>query len=161
MKEISYSDIDESDYSKLTQIMTDAFNDDTKMHTNLDEDGPKGYNDGSLIRLLCSNNEKVSQKVMIGKEIIGAYVLCQKGNGVCELDMLFIDSEVKSQGIGFEVWNHIENEYTSVNKWVVETPEYSTRNYYFYVNKCGFHYMKEQEYENNSKSFIFEKCINR
>lgn len=32
--------------------MISAFNEDTAMHSDLKEDGPTGYNDGSLIKLL-------------------------------------------------------------------------------------------------------------
>lgn len=54
---LSFSKITSSDYFILTEIMTAAFNEDTALHTNIKEDGPTGYNDGSLIKKL---NEHIS-----------------------------------------------------------------------------------------------------
>ena len=44
-------EITEADVSVLADIMKRAFDDDTRMHTSLEEDGPSGYADGSLERL--------------------------------------------------------------------------------------------------------------
>ncbi len=156
---IDYCDIQEKDFEILTEIMTEAFNDDTKMHTNLIEDGPVGYNDGTLIRKLCSNKKCISQKIILNSKIIGAYTILPKSQDTCELEMLFLDPTIKSKGIGFMTWQHIENTYTWSKKWIVETPAYSKRNYYFYTKKCGFITVNQKQYEDGEQSYIFEKSL--
>ena len=51
-QEVQLEEITEADVSVLADIMKRAFDDDTRMHTSLEEDGPSGYADGSLLRRL-------------------------------------------------------------------------------------------------------------
>ncbi|MGM9538940.1 MAG: GNAT family N-acetyltransferase [Candidatus Onthomonas sp.] len=55
------------------------------------------------------------------------------------LDILFVDPDCHSQGIGLTVWNLIEQMYPETETWETHTPYFETRNIHFYVNKCGFH----------------------
>ncbi len=41
-----------------------------------------------------------------------------------------------------QVWNMFEKLYPDTEVWETETPVFSSRNYNFYVNKCGFHIIK-------------------
>lgn len=49
---LQFLPITPEDYPVLTQIMTAAFDEDTRLHTSLLHDGPRGYNDGTLIKKL-------------------------------------------------------------------------------------------------------------
>ena len=51
------------------------------------------------------------------------------------LDMLFINPVCGARGIGTKVWLDIEKEYPEARTWMLETPDYSKRNHYFY-EKC-------------------------
>lgn len=153
---ITYDNIYSQDYDILSRIMKNAFNDDTRMHTNLQEDGPIGYHDGSLLKELVTKKDYISQKISIDHNIIGAYTISHKEANYT-LEMLFLDPNVQGKGIGNEVWLHIENTYSNARKWYVETPNYSIRNRYFYEHKCGFYVIKENVYENGEKSIIFMK----
>ena len=55
------------------------------------------------------------------------------------LDLLFINPEVHSRGIGFAAWKEAERLYPDTKVWETCTPYFETRNIHFYVNKCGFH----------------------
>ncbi|MGN0595527.1 MAG: GNAT family N-acetyltransferase [Hominimerdicola sp.] len=55
------------------------------------------------------------------------------------LDLLFIDLDSHSKGIGTAVWKIIEEKYPDTISWETHTPYFETRNIHFYVNKCGFH----------------------
>ncbi|MBU3102722.1 GNAT family N-acetyltransferase [Clostridium gasigenes] len=154
---IIFSKIIVDDYKKLTDIMTRAFNEDTSMHTKLKEDGPKGYNDGSLIKKLNENIKNTSMKILYKNEVVGAYTIYEGDNETFYLDMLFIDPNYKNKSLGKLTWQHVEETYRTAKKWSVETPEYSKRNHYFYREKCGFILTGEKIYEDGEKSYIFEK----
>ena len=56
-----------------------------------------------------------------------------------ELELLFVDPEVHSKGIGRAAWEQVERLYPETRVWETCTPYFETRNIHFYVNKCGFH----------------------
>lgn len=152
---ITYDKIEEDDYNILTKIMIEAFNDDTRMHTDLQSGGPLGYDDGTLIRTLNTQKSYLSQKICIGGEIVGAYVI-KLGDEEHGLEMLFLNPTIKNAGIGYKVWQHIEDTYSQVKVWKLETPDYSKRNQHFY-EKCGFLLVGEKTYTNGGKSFSYKK----
>lgn len=154
---IQYEKIHSDDYMVLTRIMTLAFNEDTSIHTELNEDGPKGYNDGSLIKKLNENKDFDSYKIIYENSIVGAYTVGIQKNDESTLEMLFINPQYRKKNLGTIVWKDIEQKYTNVKRWIVETPDYSKRNHYFYTIKCGFTFHMENIYENESKSFVFQK----
>lgn len=152
---ITYEKITEADYDILTECMREAFNEDTRMHTELEKDGPWGYADGSLIRLLNTKEGYISEKICVDGVIVGAYTIVP-GTEAYTLEMLFLHPQRKCKGMGLEVWKHMEENYANAEKWVLETPDYSKRNHHFY-EKCGFHFEKENVYEDGSKSWVFVK----
>ena len=156
---IEYQKIYSVDYEILTKIMTSAFNEDTCMHTDLKEDGPTGYNNGSLIKKLNEHEGFESYKIVYQNNIIGAYTVGIKENMEYTLEMLFIDPDYRKNHLGTIVWNDIEQKYIDGKKWTVETPDYSKRNHRFYSTKCGFTFCRVNIYDNGGKSFIFEKYI--
>ncbi len=56
-----------------------------------------------------------------------------------ELELLFVNPEVHSKGIGYAAWQAVEQLYPETEAWETCTPYFETRNIHFYVNKCGFH----------------------
>ena len=56
-----------------------------------------------------------------------------------ELELLFVDPEAHSKGIGHAAWQKVEQLYPETEVWETCTPCFETRNIHFYVNKCGFH----------------------
>jgi hypothetical protein len=139
--------------------MTAAFNEDTSLHTNIPEDGPPGYNDGSLIKNLNEVEGVESKLILFDNTIIGAYSVRIIRDKEYSLEMLFIDPNYREYHPGTQVWKDIEQEYADAKCWMVETPDYSARNHYFYTVKCGFAFEKENVYDNGEKSFIFKKEI--
>ncbi len=72
-----------------------------------------------------------------GKPVGGVIVHTNGKKG--DLDILFVNPEVHSKGIGYSAWCEIERMYPNVNVWETMTPYFETRNIHFYVNRCGFH----------------------
>lgn len=145
------------DYEILTKVMISAFNEDTAMHTDLKEDGPTGYNDGSLIKLLNENEKFESYKVVYDNNTVGAYTVAIKHNNEYGLEMLFIEPKYRKNHLGTTVWKDIEGRYTDAKKWTIETPDYWKRNHHFYTEKCGSTFQREKVFHNGGKAFTFEK----
>jgi GNAT superfamily N-acetyltransferase len=156
-RKLLYLKIKPDDYKTLTRIMTLAFNEDTSMHTDSKEGGPKGYDDGSLIKRLNEHENFESCKIIYGNDIAGAYTVAIEPNHEYILEMLFIDPKYRKDHLGSAVWKDIEQKYADARRWIVETPEYSKRNYHFYTKKCGFVFKAINTYDDGAKSFIFEK----
>lgn len=154
---LEYKKVYSADYDILTKIMTSAFNEDTSMHTDLKEDGPAGYNDGSLIKKLNEHENYESYKIIYKNNIVGAYTVAANPNKEYSLEMLFIAPIYRKDHLGTAVWKDIEQKYAAAKRWTVETPDYSKRNHHFYTEKCGFRFLKENVCSNGCKSFIFEK----
>jgi len=152
---LTYKILEQSDIPELTPIMKAAFDTDTRMHTDLEEDGPNGYDNGELLQKLMRLENAESKVIYVDSIMVGGYTII-KEKDIYTLDMLFIDPSCSSRGIGTMVWQDIEKEYTEAKTWMLETPDYSKRNHHFY-EKCGFKKIKEHSFENDSKSFVFIK----
>ncbi len=72
-----------------------------------------------------------------GKTAGGVIVRVKQDRG--DLEILFVDPDVHSKGIGYGAWCQIEKMYPDVKVWETLTPYFETRNIHFYVNRCGFH----------------------
>ncbi|MCR4952414.1 MAG: GNAT family N-acetyltransferase [Solobacterium sp.] len=105
-----------------------------------------------------------------GKTAGGVIVRVKQDRG--DLEILFVDPDVHSKGIGYAAWCQIEKMYPDVRVWETLTPYFETRNIHFYVNRCGFHIVEffnshhrgpsEADYETDSEQsldgmFRFEK----
>lgn len=154
---LTYKTLEQRDISELTPIMKAAFDADTKMHTDLEEDGPNGYDNGELLKKLMYLENTESKVIYADGIIVGGYTII-KDEDIYTLDMLFINPTCASKGIGTKVWKDIEKEYTEAKTWMLETPDYSKRNHHFY-EKCGFKKIKEHSFDNGGKSFVFIKYM--
>ena len=72
-----------------------------------------------------------------GKPAGGVIVHVEQDRG--DLEILFVDPDVHSRGIGYAAWCQIEKMFPDVRIWETLTPYFETRNIHFYVNRCGFH----------------------
>lgn len=65
---LCYQKIEPVDFNECTRIMTAAFDWDTALHTDLLHDGPRGYDDGSLIQKRYSDPSCQCYKVLLGQK---------------------------------------------------------------------------------------------
>lgn len=72
-----------------------------------------------------------------GKKAGGIIVSVEKDRG--DLEILFVNPEYHSKGIGQAAWSEMEKLHPEVKIWETLTPYFETRNIHFYVNKLGFH----------------------
>ncbi|MBR2533202.1 MAG: GNAT family N-acetyltransferase [Erysipelotrichaceae bacterium] len=86
----------------------------------------ESIDNGEAYRIICD-----------GVKAGGLIIRIKKDRG--DLDILFIDPDVHSKGIGYAAWCEVEKLHPEVKVWETVTPYFETRNIHFYVNRCGFH----------------------
>ncbi len=101
---------------------------------HFEEDGEIISRD-TIIRSM--DNGEAYRIVSDGKNAGGVIVHVEQDRG--DLDILFVDPDIHSKGIGYAAWCQIETMYPEVSVWETLTPYFETRNIHFYVNRCGFH----------------------
>ena len=89
----------------------------------------------------CINNKtsETYRIILDGKKVGGVIIKIDKEKKVGELEILYINPEDHSKGIGFKAWNMIEKMHPEIDVWETITPYFEKRNIHFYMNKCGFH----------------------
>ena len=76
-------------------------------------------------------------RIMLDGQKVGGVVVKVDGEKG-DLELLFVNPEFHSKGIGYKAWCEIEKLYPDVKVWKTVTPYFEKRNIHFYVNRCGF-----------------------
>ncbi len=91
-----------------------------------------------------------------------------------ELEILFVNPEAHSKGIGQAAWKAVETMHPEIHIWETITPYFEKRNIHFYVNRLGFHIVEfwnknqhgpavpediEENWSEDDEMFIFRKFI--
>ena len=84
-------------------------------------------------------NKNSYRIILDGKKVGGVIIKIDKKKKFGELEILFVNPEIHSKGIGYKAWNMIEKMHPEIEVWETCTPYFEKRNIHFYVNKCGFH----------------------
>lgn len=77
--------------------------------------------------------------MMDGRSVGGVIVKIDKVTQHNHLEILFVNPEEHTKGIGYAAWKQVEGMYPQTKVWETCTPYFEKRNIHFYVNKCGFH----------------------
>ena len=116
----------------------------------------------------------VAYRIRADGRIVGGVVLqINEKTHHNHLDLLFVNPDVHSKGVGTAAWKEIERLYPETKVWETCTPSFEERNIHFYVNKCGFHIVEffnrkhpdphdpetgeKEAYEEGGGMFRFEK----
>ena len=88
----------------------------------------------------CINNpcNEVYRIVHEGKNVGGVILKINKETNHNELEILFVNPDEHSKGIGYGAWLAVEALHPETEVWETCTPYFEKRNIHFYVNKCGF-----------------------
>lgn len=79
------------------------------------------------------------EALLDGELVGGVVVLIDDETQHNHLDFLYVRNETSSKGVGYLIWNAIEELYPDTQVWETHTPYFDKRNIHFYVNKCRFH----------------------
>lgn len=88
---------------------------------------------------LHGKNAKSFRILADGKAVGGVIVAIDQETQRNALELLYINPDCHSKGIGQKVWQLIEEKYPQTKVWETHTPYFETRNIHFYVNRLGFH----------------------
>ena len=83
--------------------------------------------------------ENETYRIIVDGEKVGGVILkIDKVTHHNELEILFINPDYHSKGIGYGAWCAVETLHPETLVWETCTPYFEKRNIHFYVNKCGF-----------------------
>ncbi|MCP4403671.1 MAG: GNAT family N-acetyltransferase [bacterium] len=156
-----FQEITENDISELIEVMTRAFDDDTKRHLGEEKGGPEGYDDGEFFRKWLFGYEwTIGYKALTDNKIIGAIIVWIFDSGENYLGAIFVEPDYQNRGVGKQIWDFIESTYPNTKSWQLETPSFAISNHSFY-EKCGFKKVgtKPHEVEMPGESWAYRKEI--
>ena len=143
LTQLQFLEATEKDIPVMTEVMTRSFDDDSQRFRGEPEGGPDGYNDGRFFQQWMQTGK--CWKIQLKEQVIGAFLIFrdypEKGSNV--LGTIFLDPEFQNQGIGSFVMDYVHQTFAA-KRWVLDTPEWHTRNHHFY-EKLGYRKVGEQE----------------
>ncbi len=125
----------------------------------------------------CMNGEHAeTYRIVCGGNVVGGMILqIDQQNAKGELEILFVNPEAHSKGIGQAAWKAVEAMHPEIRVWGTMTPYFEKRNIHFYVNLLGFHIVEfwnkyqhgpvvpednEENWSEDDEMFVFRKFIN-
>ena len=143
LSQIRFVEATKTDIPAMTEVMKRTFDDDSQRFRGEPEGGPDGYDDGRFFQQWMSTGQ--CWKIMLGEKLIGVFLIFkdypQKGSNV--LGTIFLDPKFQNLGIGTYVMGYVHRTFPA-KRWVLDTPEWQTRNHHFY-EKLGYRKVGEQE----------------
>ena len=127
-------DFEEDDFVRENQIAFDK--------AAIEEFGPQKesvIHRETIVECIHGKLAEAFRIVADGKAVGGVVVDIHPDTQHNELNLLYINPDCHSRGIGQTVWRIIEAKYPETKVWETHTPYFEKRNIHFYVNKCGFH----------------------
>ena len=112
---------------------------------------PPGYSSVEMTKYMIE--ELMYYKIIDNEEIIGGVIVTITGKSFGRIDRIFIDPDYQGMKIGTRVMEFIEQEFSTVRTWDLETSSRQINNHYFY-ERIGYKntFKTEDEY-----SYIKEK----
>lgn len=140
-----------ADAEKLTEIMKRTFDEEVKKWLPNQDDvidyniRPPGYSSIEMTKYMIRELEYF--KVLKDKEIIGGVIITISGRSFGRIDRIYIDPNLQGKGIGSRVINLVEEKYSNIRNWDLETSSKQINNHYFY-EKMGYrtNFESEEEY---------------
>jgi len=156
---LSFRKFEKIDVGLFTQMFKKAFDKDSQIHLGIDS-GPDGYENGDFLKKWYLHKDVTSYAIYKDNISIGGIALWINENHENFLGNIFVGPDFQDKGFGLIIWKYIEQKYPETKIWKSETPGFSSRNHYFYVNKCGFKIFHINDPTNKRKSvFCLEKVM--
>ena len=138
---------------------------------HLDKDG-QTISRELLEKSLNDKNSEAYRIMLDNKKVGGVILKIEKEKKTGELDILFVNKDCHSKGIGTSTWMTIEKIFPEIELWITHTPYFEKRNIHFYINVLGFHAVEfihkrsapkndKNEFRGPEEFFKFEKRIKK
>lgn len=148
------------DLAHLTQLETSAFAVNRKYFENrvLPPFSEEERNAHAL-KILFEERNTVILSVHLDDEIVGGAAVKDLGRKKREIVLFFIASKHQGKHLGRSALKMIEDTFPETEIWQLVAPTEVLRNAVFYVNKCGYHIVRIDDYDPQRENgvFIFEK----
>jgi len=156
---LQFKEILEDDIPSVTLVMMRAFDNDAQIHLGVERRGPDGYDNGEFFRKwLLPYEESHGYKILVDSQVVGGFIVWILENQNNQMGTIFVDPDFQDQGVGTQAWKFIEATYPDTLSWELGTPDWATKNHYFYEQKCGFEKVHEDSVADcEGVSFIFHK----
>ena len=124
----------------------------------------------------CMNGVQAeTYRIVCDRKVVGGLILqIDQQHAKGELELLFVNPEAHSKGIGQAAWKAVEAMHPEIRVWETITPYFEKRNIHFYVNRLGFHIVEfwnkhqhgpavpediEENWSEDNEMFVFRKVI--
>lgn len=144
------------------------------MRDDRTEEGSEVISRGTIERSIDGEHAETYRIVQNGKNVGGVVLSIDKKAGKGELELLFVNPESHSKGIGKAAWQAVERLYPEIRVWETITPYFEKRNIHFYVNSCGFQIVEfwnkyhhgpaipeeiNEDWSEDDEMFVFRKMM--
>jgi GNAT superfamily N-acetyltransferase len=114
----------------LVAIQVAAFHSDAELYPDVGVGGPPGYDSVDAMRKDIAKDDVYT--IRYDGHMVGGMKVIRQGEGKYWLGVLFVDPAYHSRGIGTAAMHFIEERYPDAIRWRLDTPQWATRNHYFY-----------------------------
>ncbi|MBI9010934.1 MAG: GNAT family N-acetyltransferase [Clostridiales bacterium] len=148
------------DAETLLEKQIKTFDEDTRQTFDRPAGGPPGYD--SLDVLHQEITENMYFKIMKNDKIIGGIHVTDMDSDHYNLTRIYVEPEEQNNGIGQKAINFLEEEFSQVVKWSLDTPSVAKRNHHLY-EKMGYRKVNEMilDKATSLSLFFYEKDINQ
>ncbi|MCK5151507.1 MAG: GNAT family N-acetyltransferase [Candidatus Thorarchaeota archaeon] len=136
LAEITIKKAEIKDADILTETCKKSYDSDSEVGAP-GPGGPPGYDslDWNLDKI--KNRYLQYHKILNGDEIVGGFIVGDRGPGYQVCERIWVDPDYMRKGIGARTFHLILDTYPSADLWALGTPEWNTRTNPFY-QKIGF-----------------------
>lgn len=127
---ITLKKVREEDFEGLVQISKEAFLQNSGAHSPLGPDGPEGYD--SIVWYKEASSRGYLFTIRLKKTLVGGIFYTLKSDGSGWINRVFIKPDFQGQGIGRKAFFLLEQKYSRITEWGLDTPVWSKHNQDFY-----------------------------
>ena len=144
------------------------------MRDDRTEEGEEVISRKTIERSMNGEQAETYRIVCDGIVVGGLILQIDRQHAKGELEILFVNPEAHSKGIGQAAWKAVEAMHPEIRVWETITPYFEKRNIHFYVNRLGFHIVEfwnkfhhgpsvpediEEDWSEDDEMFVFRKVI--
>ena len=144
------------------------------MRDNRMEEGEEVISRKTIERSMNGEHAETYRIICDGNVVGGLILQIDQQHAKGELEILFVNPEAHSKGIGQTAWKAVEAMHPEIRVWETMTPYFEKRNIHFYVNRLGFHIVEfwnkyqhgpavpddiEENWSEDDEMFVFRKFM--
>lgn len=156
--EITLKKAELEDAEILTETCRKAFDSDSEVGAP-GPGGPPGYDSVDWNTNIIINKWLQFRKILLGSDIVGGFIVGNRGPGYQVCERVWIDPDHMRKGIASKAFELIWEKYPSADLWVLGTPEWNTRTNPFYQS-LGFKQIGTTHDYSSWNGIYYERRIN-